>query len=188
MMPKCLTCLVHRKFVYNIATVQQIVPSETFLTQYRSIHDTKKRENPLIYGGVVLLGITIAAQYGGQAYSAYKKHSSKEATAESENIISNKASSNKNEKNSENSSSTTGSSSSFFDSSWFAKNFYDGGFEDKMSKREAALVLGVRESASPERIKDAHRKILLLNHPDRGGSAFIAAKVNEAKDLLLKGK
>ena len=57
-----------------------------------------------------------------------------------------------------------------------------------MSRREAALILGVRESSSAERIKEAHRRILLLNHPDRGGSAYMAAKINEAKDLLLKGK
>ena len=71
---------------------------------------------------------------------------------------------------------------------WFAKNFYDGGFEEKMSKREAALILGVRESATLERIKDAHRKILIINHPDKGGSAYLGAKINEAKDLLMKGK
>lgn len=82
-----------------------------------------------------------------------------------------------------------GSSSnlSFF-SILFPKNFYEGGFEDKMTKREAALILGVRETSSAERIKDAHRRILLLNHPDRGGSAHLAAKINEAKDLLIKGK
>lgn len=72
--------------------------------------------------------------------------------------------------------------------SFFSKTYYDGGFEDKMTKREAALVLGVRETTSVERIKEAHRRVLLLNHPDRGGSAFIAAKVNEAKDLLLKSR
>ena len=85
--------------------------------------------------------------------------------------------------------SSSSSSSIFGDTStWFAKNFYDGGFEDKMTKREAALILGVRESATVERIKDAHRRILLLNHPDRGGSAYMAAKINEAKDHLIKGK
>ena len=72
-----------------------------------------------------------------------------------------------------------------FTSTWFSKKFYDGGFEDKMTKREAALILGIRESATVDRIKEAYRKLLPLNHPDRGGSAYIATKINEAKDLLF---
>jgi hypothetical protein len=47
---------------------------------------------------------------------------------------------------------------------------------------------GVRESASEEKVKEAHRKIMIANHPDAGGSSFIAAKVNEAKDILLGKK
>lgn len=35
----------------------------------------------------------------------------------------------------------------------FGKRHYEGGFDDKMSRREAALILGVRESAAPQRIK-----------------------------------
>jgi len=66
-----------------------------------------------------------------------------------------------------------------------ARRFYRGPFEDKMSRREAALVLGVRESAAPERIRERYKKMLLLNHPDVGGSTFLAGKVNEAKDILL---
>lgn len=62
--------------------------------------------------------------------------------------------------------------------------YYRGGFEPKMSKREAALVLGVSPTASKVKIKDAHKKIMLLNHPDRGGSPYLAAKINEAKDLM----
>ena len=73
---------------------------------------------------------------------------------------------------------------------WFdvGTKYYDGGFEDTMTSREAALILGVRESSSPARVKDAHRNLLILNHPDTGGSTFLAGKLNEAKELLLKGK
>jgi len=66
--------------------------------------------------------------------------------------------------------------------------YYEGGFEDTMTRKEAALILGVRESSAAKRIKDAHRNLLILNHPDTGGSSFMAAKINEAKELLLKGK
>lgn len=75
---------------------------------------------------------------------------------------------------------------------WFGvgvgSKYYEGGFEDEMTKREAALILGVRESSSPQRIKQAHRNLLVLNHPDTGGSTYMAGKINEAKELLLKGK
>lgn len=67
------------------------------------------------------------------------------------------------------------------------KNFYKGAFEPKMTRREAALILGVRQNASKERIREAHRKVLMLNHPDTGGSTFIATKINQAKELLLGG-
>lgn len=72
-----------------------------------------------------------------------------------------------------------------FDSESLASSkYYKGGFEPKMSKREASLVLGVSPSASKTKVKDAHKKIMLLNHPDRGGSPYLAAKINEAKDLM----
>lgn len=58
-----------------------------------------------------------------------------------------------------------------------------------MTRREAALILGLRESATAEKVKEAHRKVMIANHPDAGGSHYMASKINEAKDIMLgKGK
>ena len=82
-----------------------------------------------------------------------------------------------------------GEKSSF--ATWFdsaGRRHYEGPFESPMTRREAALILGVRETATAKRIKDAHRRMTRINHPDLGGSAFLTAKVNEAKEMLMKGK
>lgn len=63
-----------------------------------------------------------------------------------------------------------------------------GGFAEEMTRREAFQILGLREGASKDQIREAHRKIMRLNHPDNGGSTFVATKVNEAKDFLISGK
>lgn len=63
-------------------------------------------------------------------------------------------------------------------------HYYRGGFDSKISRREASLILGLREGAAKDAIKDAHRRIMIANHPDRGGSPYLATKINEAKDML----
>ncbi|KAK8793667.1 mitochondrial import inner membrane translocase subunit TIM14 [Blastocystis sp. subtype 4] len=71
------------------------------------------------------------------------------------------------------------------DHTYALANYYQGGFEKEMTKREAALILGVRTNSDQKRIQKAYRTILLKNHPDKGGSPYLAAKVNQAKDILL---
>ncbi|KIW67778.1 mitochondrial import inner membrane translocase subunit tim14 [Phialophora macrospora] len=63
--------------------------------------------------------------------------------------------------------------------------FYKGGFESKMTKREASLILDLSErTLTKDKIRKNHRALMLSNHPDRGGSPYLASKVNEAKELL----
>ena len=54
-----------------------------------------------------------------------------------------------------------------------------------MSRDEALAVLGLDSEASDEDIVAAHRKLMQKLHPDRGGNDYLAAKINQAKDLLL---
>ena len=54
-----------------------------------------------------------------------------------------------------------------------------------MSVEEAFNILGLEVDASPDSIKEAHHKLMTKNHPDHGGSNFLATKINQAKDLLL---
>ncbi|KAJ1364118.1 Mitochondrial import inner membrane translocase subunit TIM14 [Parelaphostrongylus tenuis] len=68
------------------------------------------------------------------------------------------------------------------------EKYHRGGFEPKMTRKEAAMILGIPVTANPSRIKEAHRRIMIVNHPDRGGSPYIASKINEAKDLLESPK
>ena len=55
----------------------------------------------------------------------------------------------------------------------------------RMTRQEALAVLGLAEGASEDDIRAAHRRLMRTAHPDGGGSDWLAARINEARDVLL---
>lgn len=57
-----------------------------------------------------------------------------------------------------------------------------------LSEAQAYAVLGLATGADQEQIVAAHRRLMQRLHPDRGGSAYLAVRINEAKARLLRGR
>ena len=54
----------------------------------------------------------------------------------------------------------------------------------RMTRAEALKVLGLEQNASETEVRAAHRRLIQQTHPDKGGTSYLAAKINEAKDVL----
>ena len=67
----------------------------------------------------------------------------------------------------------------------FAKNEVN---EIYLDKNEALDILGLDFNATKDDIIAAHKKLIEKNHPDKGGSDYLSAKINKARDVLLKDK
>ena len=59
-----------------------------------------------------------------------------------------------------------------------------------MSRREAQLLLGMKTAEVDDKkaVMTAYKVMMSINHPDKGGSQYIATKINEARDHLVRGK
>ena len=55
-----------------------------------------------------------------------------------------------------------------------------------MPRADAAKLLGLDPDAAADAVVDAHRRLIAKVHPDAGGSAELAARINEARDTLLR--
>jgi len=67
-----------------------------------------------------------------------------------------------------------------------AKTMPMTGFGERMSDFEARHILGIGLDATPEEVKIAHGRLIKIHHPDKGGSLYIARKLNEAKSQLTR--
>ena len=151
----------------------------------RDLHSSAVSQNAtLLAGGLGVAAAALAARFALQVINP-PPSSSDGATSESN--AKSGASSDSSSSSTTSEGSTSQGSHKSFGALYWARQLYKGGFDDKMTRREAALILGVRESADSKRVQERHRKMLIANHPDHGGSTFLAGKINEAKDVLLKG-
>ena len=67
---------------------------------------------------------------------------------------------------------------------WLVTRFMDAA--PRMPRDEAAKLLGIDPAADSEAVLDAHRRLIAKVHPDTGGSAELAARINQARDTMLK--
>jgi len=62
---------------------------------------------------------------------------------------------------------------------------YENSSPEGMTRHEALKILGLEEGVDEASIRAAHHRLIAIVHPDKGGSTYLAARINQAKDVLL---
>lgn len=74
--------------------------------------------------------------------------------------------------------------------SYLISHYPNSPFLSPMTEQEALLILGIEgdliTSLDDKLVKSRYRSLMMLNHPDKGGSKFLSQKLNQAKDVLEK--
>ena len=65
------------------------------------------------------------------------------------------------------------------------KKRYRENTSNQMTTEEARQILGVKPNSSKDEILSAFKKLMLINHPDKGGTEYLAAKIIQAKKTLI---
>lgn len=63
-------------------------------------------------------------------------------------------------------------------------DFLPGGFAAKMTYNEALQILDLPPNPSKKQLLEHHRRMMLVNHPDSGGSTYMSQKINEARQVI----
>lgn len=139
--------------------------------QHAALHASAPASSAILLGGLSVAGAALAARYalqkwdgpGGEGPASSAAPPSEDADSKDDGAAADGASSSSSSSSSAGEGSGEAKKARSFGADFLSKRFYRGGFEDKMTRREAALVLGVRESATPERVRERHRKMLMAN-------------------------